>query len=106
MNDEETAALTAGGHTVGKCHGNGDAAALSAEPEASDVENQGFGWGNPTMDGKASNAVTSGIEGAWTTNPTKFDMGYFDLLFGYEWELKKSPAGAHQWEPIEYQRRR
>jgi catalase-peroxidase len=101
MNDEETAALTAGGHTVGKCHGNGDAAALGAEPEASDVENQGFGWGNPTMDGKASNAVTSGIEGAWTTNPTKFDMGYFDLLFGYEWELKKSPAGAHQWEPID-----
>ncbi|MGP5712639.1 catalase/peroxidase HPI [Vreelandella alkaliphila] len=101
MNDEETAALTAGGHTVGKCHGNGDAAALGAEPEASDVENQGFGWGNPTMDGKASNAVTSGIEGAWTTNPTKFDMGYFDLLFGHEWELRKSPAGAHQWEPID-----
>ena len=100
MNDEETAALTAGGHTVGKCHGNGDAAALAAEPEASDVENQGFGWGNPTMGGKASNAVTSGIEGAWTTHPTKFDMGYFDLLFGHEWELRKSPAGAHQWEPI------
>ncbi|MFS8149260.1 catalase/peroxidase HPI [Vreelandella titanicae] len=100
MNDEETAALTAGGHTVGKCHGNGDAAALSAEPEASDVENQGLGWGNPTMGGKASNAVTSGIEGAWTTNPTQFDMGYFDLLFGYEWELCKSPAGAHQWEPV------
>jgi catalase-peroxidase len=100
MNDEETAALTAGGHTVGKCHGNGDAAALSAEPEASDVETQGFGWNNPHMDGKASKAVTSGIEGAWTTNPTTFDMGYFDLLFGYEWELKKSPAGAHQWEPI------
>ncbi|MCL5424488.1 MAG: catalase/peroxidase HPI [Gammaproteobacteria bacterium] len=100
MNDEETAALTAGGHTVGKCHGNGDAAALAAEPEASDVENQGFGWGNPSMGGKASNAVTSGIEGAWTTHPTKFDMGYFDLLFGHEWELRKSPAGAHQWEPI------
>ncbi|MFB9868843.1 catalase/peroxidase HPI [Vreelandella sulfidaeris] len=100
MNDEETAALTAGGHTVGKCHGNGDAAALSAEPEASDVENQGFGWGNPTMNGKASNAITSGIEGAWTTNPTQFDMGYFDLLFGYEWELTKSPAGAFQWEPV------
>ncbi|QNI04337.1 catalase/peroxidase HPI [Halomonas sp. SH5A2] len=100
MNDEETAALTAGGHTVGKCHGNGDASALDAEPEASDVENQGFGWGNPHMDGKASNAVTSGIEGAWTTNPTKFDMGYFDLLFGYEWELRKSPAGANQWEPV------
>ncbi|NGO90151.1 MAG: catalase/peroxidase HPI [Halomonas sp.] len=101
MNDEETAALTAGGHTVGKCHGNGDAGALGAEPEASDVENQGFGWNNPHMDGKASKAVTSGIEGAWTTNPTKFDMGYFDLLFGYEWELRKSPAGAHQWEPID-----
>lgn len=100
MNDEETAALTAGGHTVGKCHGNGDAAALAPEPEASDVENQGFGWGNPSMGGKASNAVTSGIEGAWTTNPTQFDMGYFDLLFGHEWELRKSPAGAHQWEPI------
>tara|TARA_R110002012_G_scaffold5133_5_gene23440 strand:+ start:535 stop:2667 length:2133 start_codon:yes stop_codon:yes gene_type:complete len=100
MNDEETAALTAGGHTVGKCHGNGDTAALSAEPEASDVENQGFGWGNPTMNGKASNAITSGIEGAWTTNPTQFDMGYFDLLFGYEWELTKSPAGAFQWEPV------
>ncbi|MCI0509827.1 catalase-peroxidase [Chromohalobacter marismortui] len=101
MNDEETAALTAGGHTVGKCHGNGDAAALDAEPEASDVENQGFGWSNPNMGGKASNAITSGIEGAWTTNPTQFDMGYFDLLFGYEWELRKSPAGANQWEPVD-----
>ncbi|WP_280541877.1 catalase/peroxidase HPI [Chromohalobacter sp. 11-W] len=100
MNDEETAALTAGGHTVGKCHGNGDASALDAEPEASDVENQGFGWGNSSMGGKASNAITSGIEGAWTTNPTQFDMGYFDLLFGYEWELRKSPAGANQWEPV------
>ena len=100
MDDEETAALTAGGHTVGKCHGNGDADALGAEPEAADVEEQGFGWKNPNMQGKAANAVTSGIEGAWTTHPTKFDMGYFDLLFGYEWELKKSPAGAQQWEPI------
>ncbi|MBY5935763.1 catalase/peroxidase HPI [Marinobacter nauticus] len=100
MDDEETAALTAGGHTVGKCHGNGDAAALGPEPEAADVEEQGFGWSNPNMKGKAANAVTSGIEGAWTTHPTKFDMGYFDLLFGYEWELKKSPAGAWQWEPI------
>ncbi|MCK0715178.1 catalase/peroxidase HPI [Chromohalobacter sarecensis] len=100
MNDEETAALTAGGHTVGKCHGNGDASALDAEPEASDVENQGFGWSNPSMGGKASNAITSGIEGAWTTNPIQFDMGYFDLLFGYEWELRKSPAGANQWEPV------
>jgi len=101
MNAEETAALTAGGHTVGKAHGNGDAGALGPEPEAADVESQGFGWINPNMGGKASNAVTSGIEGAWTTNPTQFDMGYFDLLFGYEWELTKSPAGANQWEPVD-----
>ncbi|CAM3831535.1 catalase/peroxidase HPI [Vreelandella rituensis] len=101
MNDEETAALTAGGHTVGKCHGNGDAEALGPEPEAAGVEEQGFGWHNPNMDGKATNIVTSGIEGAWTTNPTVFDMGYFDLLFGYEWALKKSPAGAWQWEPVD-----
>ncbi|WP_026333245.1 catalase/peroxidase HPI [Thioalkalivibrio sp. ALM2T] len=101
MDDEETAALTAGGHTVGKCHGNGDAGALGPEPEGADVEEQGFGWKNPNMQGKAANAVSSGIEGAWTTHPTKFDMGYFDLLFGHEWELKKSPAGAWQWEPIE-----
>ncbi len=101
MNDEETAALTAGGHTVGKTHGNGDAAALGPDPEAADVDQQGFGWANPNMDGKAANAVTSGIEGAWTTEPTKFDMGFFDLLFGYEWELKKSPAGAYQWEPVD-----
>jgi catalase-peroxidase len=100
MNDEETAALTAGGHTVGKAHGNGDAGALGAEPEAADVENQGFGWINPNMGGKATNAVTSGIEGAWTTNPTTFDMGYFELLFGYDWELTKSPAGANQWQPV------
>ncbi|MBR0554908.1 catalase/peroxidase HPI [Ciceribacter sp. L1K23] len=100
MNDEETAALTAGGHTVGKAHGNGDAGALSAEPEAGNVENQGFGWMNPNQNGKASLAVTSGIEGAWTANPTVFDMGYFELLFGYEWELTRSPAGAQQWQPI------
>ena len=100
MDDEETAALTAGGHTVGKCHGNGDAEALGPEPEAADVSEQGFGWTNPNMQGKATNAVSSGIEGAWTTHPTKFDMGYFDLLFGYEWELSKSPAGAQQWEPV------
>ncbi|MEK9723776.1 MAG: catalase/peroxidase HPI, partial [Rhodospirillaceae bacterium] len=100
MNDEETAALTCGGHTVGKAHGNGDAGALGPDPEAADVDQQGFGWANPNMNGKAANAVTSGIEGAWTANPTEFDMGYFDLLFGYEWELKKSPAGANQWEPI------
>ncbi len=101
MDDEETVALTAGGHTVGKTHGNGDAAALGAEPEAADVDQQGFGWANPTMNGKAANAVTSGIEGAWTGEPTKFDMGYFDMLFGHEWELRKSPAGANQWEPVE-----
>ena len=100
MNDEETAALTAGGHTVGKAHGNGDAGALGPEPEAAGVENQGMGWANPNQHGKASEAVTSGIEGAWTTNPTKFDMGFFDLLFGYEWELTKSPAGANQWQPV------
>jgi catalase-peroxidase len=101
MNDEETAALTAGGHTVGKCHGNGDAEALGPEPEAADVEEQGFGWRNPNMQGKAANAVTSGIEGAWTKEPTKFDMGYFDMLLDHEWELKKSPAGANQWEPVD-----
>jgi catalase-peroxidase len=101
MNDEETAALTCGGHTVGKAHGNGDASTLGAEPEAADVENQGFGWVNPNLGGKATNAVTSGIEGAWTTHPTKWDMGYFKLLFGYDWELTKSPAGAQQWRPID-----
>ena len=101
MNDEETAALTCGGHTVGKAHGNGDANALGAEPEATDVETQGLGWLNPNLGGKATNAVTSGIEGAWTTEPTKWDMGYFKLLFGYEWELTKSPAGANQWRPVD-----
>jgi len=101
MNDEETAALTVGGHTVGKCHGNGDAEALGPEPEAAGIEAQGFGWDNPNMGGKATNAVTSGIEGAWTTEPTTFDNGYLKLLFGYEWELKTSPAGANQWEPVD-----
>ncbi|WP_280550112.1 MULTISPECIES: catalase/peroxidase HPI [unclassified Halomonas] len=101
MNDEETAALTAGGHTVGKTHGNGDAEALGPEPEGADVEAQGFGWLNPNMQGKAANAVTSGLEGAWTKNPTQFDMGYFDALLDHEWELKKSPAGANQWEPVD-----
>jgi len=100
MNDEETAALTCGGHTVGKAHGNGDATKLGAAPEGADIETQGFGWMNPNLDGKATNAITSGIEGAWTTNPTKWDMGYFKLLFGYEWELTRSPAGAQQWRPI------
>jgi catalase-peroxidase len=101
MNDEETAALTAGGHTVGKCHGNGDAEALGAEPEAADVEELGFGWKNPNQTGHGRYTVTSGIEGAWTSQPTKFDMGYFEMLFGHEWELKKSPAGAWQWEPVD-----
>ena len=93
MNDEETAALTAGGHTVGKTHGNGDAEALGPEPEAAGPEAQGMGWDNPNMGGKAANAVTSGLEGAWTTEPTKFDMGFFDMLFGHEWELRKPPPG-------------
>ncbi|KPP87980.1 MAG: catalase/peroxidase HPI [Rhodobacteraceae bacterium HLUCCO07] len=101
MDDEETVALTAGGHTVGKTHGNGDAELLGPEPEAADVAEQGLGWTNPKMGGKATNAVTSGIEGAWTTHPTKWDNGYFELLLNYEWELKKSPAGAWQWEPVD-----
>ncbi|MFN4025382.1 MAG: catalase/peroxidase HPI [Hyphomonas sp.] len=100
MDDEETAALTCGGHTVGKAHGNGDAGALGPSPEGAEVENQGFGWMNPHLGGKAANAITSGLEGAWTTEPTKWDMGYFKLLFGYEWELTKSPAGANQWRPV------
>ncbi|MCT8972504.1 catalase/peroxidase HPI [Microbaculum marinisediminis] len=100
MNDEETAALTAGGHTVGKTHGNGDASALGPVPEAAGPEMQGLGWANPEQNGLASRAVSSGIEGAWTTHPTEFDMGYFKLLFGYDWWLQKSPAGAWQWEPI------
>jgi catalase-peroxidase len=101
MNDEETAALTAGGHTVGKSHGNGLESRLGPPPEAADVENQGLGWMNPDMGGLASKAVTSGIEGAWTKEPTKFDMGYFDMLLDHEWALKKSPAGHWQWEPVD-----
>ena len=101
MNDEETVALTAGGHTVGKCHGNGDASKLGPDPETADLEEQGFGWRNPTGKGKGRDTVTSGIEGAWTTHPTQWDNGYFHLLLNYEWELKKSPAGAWQWEPID-----
>jgi len=99
MNDEETAALTAGGHTVGKAHGNGDASKLGREPEGANIEDQGFGWINPTLDEKGP--VTSGLEGAWTTNPTKWDNGYFEMLFNHEWELQKSPAGAWQWEPLD-----
>jgi catalase-peroxidase len=100
MNDEETVALTAGGHTVGKCHGNGDASLLGPNPEAANLEEQGFGWSNPKGTGNRGNTVSSGLEGAWTSNPTKWDHGYFYNLFNYEWELKKSPAGANQWEPI------
>lgn len=102
MNDEETAALTAGGHTVGKAHGNGDAGLLGPEPEGAGIEEQGLGWSNTANagTGKGRYAITSGIEGAWTTHPTKWDNGYFELLFKYDWELKKSPAGASQWEPI------
>ena len=100
MDDAETVALTAGGHTVGKAHGNGDAALLGPEPEAAGVDEQGLGWNNKTTRGTGRDTVTSGLEGAWTTNPTRFDNGYFDLLFRYEWESKKSPAGAWQWMPI------
>ncbi|NOC83018.1 catalase/peroxidase HPI [Ruegeria sp. HKCCD6428] len=101
MNDEETAALTCGGHTVGKAHGAMPGDNIGAEPEACPVSSQGLGWENPDQNGKAANAFTSGIEGAWTKEPLKFDMGYFDYLFGYEWELGKSPAGAHQWQPVD-----
>ncbi|SDE25803.1 catalase-peroxidase [Salipiger thiooxidans] len=100
MDDEETAALTAGGHTIGKCHGNGDAGFLSADPEMAGVEYQGIGWMNTKGRGVGRDTVVSGIEGAWTSEPTKFDMGWFDMLFGHEWELKKSPAGAWQWMPV------
>lgn len=100
MNDEETVALTAGGHTVGKAHGNGSAANLGPSPEGADISEQGLGWMNHTTRSVGRDTVTSGIEGAWTTNPTKWDNGYFDLLFKYEWQLTKSPAGANQWEPI------
>tara|TARA_R110002126_G_C10490321_1_gene503693 strand:+ start:29946 stop:32135 length:2190 start_codon:yes stop_codon:yes gene_type:complete len=101
MNDEETVALTAGGHTVGKCHGNGDAALLGPNPEAANLEEQGLGWINKTTRGIGRDTVSSGLEGAWTTHPTTWDHGYFKLLLEYDWELKKSPAGAHQWQPID-----
>jgi catalase-peroxidase len=100
MDDEETVALTAGGHTVGKCHGNGDAALLGPEPEAGELEDQGFGWLNKTKRGIGADAVTSGLEGAWTSNPTQWDNGYFEMLLNHEWESRKSPAGAWQWEPV------
>ena len=99
MNDEETVALVAGGHTFGKCHGAGDPANVGAEPEGAPIEQQGFGWKNKLGVGKGKDTITSGLEGAWTYEPTKWDNGYFDILFGNEWELTKSPAGAQQWTP-------
>ena len=101
MNDYETVALIAGGHTFGKCHGAGDADLVEAEPEGAPIEQMGLGWTNKHGSGLGADSITSGLEGAWTTNPIKWDNGYFDLLFGYEWELGKSPAGAHQWYAID-----
>ncbi|MEL6568820.1 MAG: catalase/peroxidase HPI [Pseudomonadota bacterium] len=101
MNDEETAALTVGGHTVGKAHGNGPGDNIGPEPTAAEIHEAGFGWHNPGQGGKANKAFTSGIEGAWTPTPTQWDNSYLEVLFGYEWELKKSPAGAWQWEPTD-----
>ncbi|GAB1260382.1 catalase/peroxidase HPI [Aurantivibrio plasticivorans] len=100
MNDEETVALVAGGHTFGKCHGAGDAELVGPEPEAADIEAMGFGWASKHGSGKGDDTITSGIEGAWTANPIQWDNGYFDLLFGYDWNLVKSPAGAWQWVPV------
>ncbi|SLN24000.1 Catalase-peroxidase [Pseudoruegeria aquimaris] len=100
MNDEETVALTAGGHTIGKAHGNGSAEDLGPEPEGAEITDQGLGWMPRKGRGIGRDQVVSGIEGAWTANPTKWDMGYFEMLFGHEWELKKSPAGAWQWQPV------
>ncbi|GMV94359.1 MAG: catalase-peroxidase 1 [Candidatus Hydrogenedentota bacterium] len=101
MNDEETVALTAGGHTIGKCHGNGRAEELSPDPESAGLEYQGLGWMKMKSRGIGRDTMVSGIEGAWTSNPTKWDMGYFDMLLDHEWELKKSPAGANQWMPVD-----
>ncbi|GBE42071.1 catalase-peroxidase [bacterium BMS3Bbin10] len=100
MNDEETVALTAGGHTFGKCHGAGDASLVGPEPEAAGIEEQGFGWKSSFGSGKGGDQIGSGLEGAWTPNPIKWDNGYFDVLFGYDWDLVKSPAGAWQWVPV------
>ena len=100
MNDEETVALVAGGHTFGKCHGAGDPKLVGPEPEAAPLEEMGLGWKNAFGSGKGGDTTSSGIEGAWTPNPTKWDMGYFDMLFGYDWNLVKSPSGAWQWEPV------
>ena len=101
MNDEETVALVAGGHTFGKAHGAGPEDSVGAEPEGATIEKMGLGWMSSHASGKGSDTITSGVEGAWTSNPTKWDNGYFDLLFGYEWELTKSPAGAHIWHAID-----
>ncbi len=100
MNDEETVALIAGGHTFGKCHGAGDPSLVGPEPEAAPIEQQGLGWKSSYKSGKGDDTISSGIEGAWTPEPTKWDMGYFDMLFGYDWNLVKSPAGAYQWVPV------
>ena len=100
MNDEETVALVAGGHTFGKCHGAGDASHVGPEPEAAPIEEQGLGWKSSFGSGKGDDTISSGIEGAWTPKPTQWDMGYFDMLFGYDWNLVKSPAGAYQWVPV------
>ncbi|MEN8179861.1 MAG: catalase/peroxidase HPI [Pseudomonadota bacterium] len=100
MNDEETVALVAGGHTFGKCHGAGDAAHVGPEPEGAKIEEQGLGWKSSFGSGKGDDTISSGIEGAWTPNPTQWDMGYFDMLFGYDWDVVKSPAGAWQWVPV------
>ncbi|HVZ39400.1 MAG TPA: catalase/peroxidase HPI [Candidatus Kapabacteria bacterium] len=99
MNDEETVALVAGGHTFGKAHGAGDAALVGPEPEGAPIEEQGFGWSSTFGSGMGDDTITSGLEGAWTPNPIRWDNGYFDMLFGYEWDLTKSPAGAWQWKP-------
>lgn len=100
MNDEETVALIAGGHTFGKCHGAAPDSHVGPEPNAAPIEEQAFGWKNSYKTGKGIDTITSGLEGAWTPNPIKWDSGYFDMLFGYEWELTKSPAGANQWKPV------
>jgi catalase-peroxidase len=100
MNDEETVALVAGGHTFGKCHGAGDPALVGPEPEGAGIEEQGFGWKSSFGSGKGDDTISSGIEGAWTPKPTQWDMGYFNMLFSYDWNLVKSPAGAWQWEPV------
>ncbi|HBU30074.1 MAG TPA: catalase-peroxidase, partial [Thiobacillus sp.] len=99
MNDEETVALTCGGHTFGKCHGAGDAKLVGPEPEAAPIEQQGLGWKCAHGSGKGGDQIGSGLEGSWTPTPTKWDMSYLDMLFGNEWELTESPAGAHQWTP-------